>query len=131
MQLETFKSEIGQILDRYQIPMDDKSFILEKVEGQFGALAQEMTKFVQAERLKDQEKMVAYEQQVKAAVSGSTQKAQETVKQAYKIGVKEGIGQAPKAAAGPSLFNILLTSGLLALAGFVVFREFFPKKKDE
>lgn len=131
MQLEAFKTEISQILDRYQIPMDDKSFIMEKIDGGLGDILKEVRKHVDAERGKSQEQMLAYEKQVKKVVADTLRKAQENVKQAYQVGVREGMGQAPKASGGMGLFQILIVSGLLILAGFVVFREFFPKKEGK
>lgn len=127
MQLEAFKTEIGQILDRYQIPMDDKSFIMEKIDGGLGEIVAEVRRHIDSERGKSHDQMLAYEKKVKEVVAQTLRKAQENVKQAYQLGIREGLGQAPKSA-GPGLFQILITGGLLVLAGFVVFREFFPRK---
>jgi len=134
MQLQEFKNEIGQILERYQIPMDDKSFIMDKIEGQIGAVAQEVVKITNAEREKEALQVNQLKEKARGAINGTLEKARMSVKQAYNLGVQEGAAEAIKAQ-GPNWTQIALTGGVLLLAsyaGFTLIRDFwFSKKKDE
>lgn len=134
MQLQEFKNEIGQILERYQVPMDDKSFILDKIEGQIGAVAQEVVKITNAEREKDAQQVVQLKEKARSVVNGTLDKARTSVKQAYQLGLQEGAAEALKTQ-GPNWTQIALTGGVLLLAsyaGFTLIRDFwFSKKKDD
>lgn len=129
MQLEALKAEIGTILGRYQIPMEDKTFILEKIEGEIGGLAGKVASHVKTEREKDFAQMSAYEQKAKEAVQATVKRAEGAVKQAYKLGLQAGLSQV-KESTQVDWTKILLTVGLLGLAAFVIFREFFSKRRE-
>ena len=130
MQLEALKNEIGTILGRYQIPMEDKTFILEKIEGEIGGLAGKVATHVKTEREKDFAQMSAYEKKAKEAVALTVRRAEEAVKKAYQMGFQEGLGQT-KNGSQMSWTTILLTVGLLGLGGFVIFREYFGSRERD
>ena len=129
MKVEELKKEVGGILDRYKIPMDDKSFILDKIEGEIGTLAKTAATHVKSEREKDFAKMTDYEKKAKQAVYLTVKNAEEAVKKAHALGYKQGLGQAG-GGAPTNWTTILLTVGLLGLGAFVIFREYFSRKGD-
>jgi hypothetical protein len=133
MRLDELKSEVGQILDRYQVPMDDKSFLLEKIDTQVQTLAQEIVKAVQAEREKDGQQVVQVKEKALGLINGTLEKARLSVKQAYSLGLAEGATKAVENQ-GPNWWMIGLTGGVLLLAsyaGFTLVRDFwFSGKKD-
>lgn len=133
VRLEELKKDVGQILDRYQIPMDDKGFILEKIDGQVNALAAEIVKAVQAEREKDGQQVVQVKEKALGMINGTLEKARMSVKQAYNLGLAEGATKAVEGQ-GPNWTMIALTGGVLLLAsyaGFTLIRDFWFSKKDD
>jgi len=122
MQIEVLKGEIGKILDRYQIPMDDKSFIMEKIEGQVSELAQAVSKRLDEERGKIQSQVQGVTEQAKTAIYGTLEKAKNAVQQAYQLGMREGVGQTAEKP-GFSWFQILILTAALGVAGVFVLRE--------
>lgn len=134
MKIEELKAEVGQILDRYQIPMDDKGFILEKIEGQVSTIAQEIVKAVELERQKDGVQVTEIKEKARGMINGTLEKARMSVKQAYNLGMQEGAVEAIKNQ-GPNWPLLILTGGVVLLAsyaGFTLVRDFwFAKKKDD
>ena len=125
---DNLKQGITQILDRYEIPMDDRTIIIEKVEEEIGTLAGAVGKQVQLERETVRQHMAGIQGQAKASFEDLLGKTKSAVKKAYTMGYKEGLGQGAKVP-GPSWFQIAVTAGLLGLAGFVIVKEFWPKGK--
>lgn len=134
MQLDELKTEVSQILDRYEIPMDDKSFIIDKIEGQISTIAEEVMKAVQSEREKDGMRLQQMREKATGLVNGTLEKARNSVKQAYTLGKTEAMADAIKSQ-GPNWWMIGLTGGVLLLASYASFtlvRDFwFKGKKDD
>jgi uncharacterized protein YjbJ (UPF0337 family) len=122
----SLKDGITQILSRYEIPMDDRTMILEKVEEEIGSLATAVGKQVQLERDTVRQQVGGFQEQAKASFDDLLGKSKSAVKKAYTMGYQEGLGQGAKVP-GPSWFQIAVTVGRLGLAGFVIVREFWPK----
>lgn len=122
MQIEVLKGEISKILDRYQIPMDDKSFIMDKIEAQVSELAQAVSERLDLERGKIQAQVQGVAEQAKGVIHGTLEKAKTAVQQAYQLGMREGVGQTAQKP-GFSWFQILVLTAALGVAGVFVLRE--------
>jgi ElaB/YqjD/DUF883 family membrane-anchored ribosome-binding protein len=120
------KSEIGQILDRYEIPMEDKSYILEKIEGEVAGVAQAINSKIVEEREKIKANVNGMMDQAKNAVHGTLSKAKNAVQEAYRLGMKEGLGQVKET--GPNWMQIAITGAVILVAGIFVVREFLPRR---
>lgn len=137
MKLTELKTEVGQILDRYPIPMDDKSFIIDKIEGQVSGLAEQVVTHIKNERAKDKEQVESIQGQARQAVHEMLNKSQGAVRQAYQLGVKEGLSQAPEPDSIAKnwffWFQLAVGAGVITLAGFVIYWQFFKGqgRRDE
>ena len=132
MDSNSLKQEIGQILDRYQIPMDDKGFILEKIEGEIKALSSMVNTRLEEERGKLQGHVNQLANQAKTYVDGTLSKARNAVQNAYALGRKEGLGLGQSGSTPPkegaSWMQIAITVSIVVVAGIFVLREILPKR---
>jgi uncharacterized protein YjbJ (UPF0337 family) len=128
METESLKTEIGQILDRYKIPMDDKGFILEKIESEIQDLSQVIGKRLEDERARLQGQVTLVAGQAKTYVDNALDKARNAVKSAYNLGRKETLGQASVEKPGMNWMQISITIAVLVIAGVFVIRELLPKR---
>ena len=120
------KGEISDILSRYNIPEDDRSLVLERIEGEFEAMVQAMTQKVMEEHASAMAKMGGTQGDARKSVEGVVSQAKASVKKAYKLGYQEGLAQTSPSK--PSWVQIGFLVGILALATVVVVREFLPRK---
>lgn len=124
MELLTLKNEVLQVLDRYQIPLDDKSFILEKIDGGVASMAQAVGNQIQIERDQVKAKMDELAQKANQGIATTLHKAQDSVHKAYDMGLKEGADKV-NASSGPSFIQIAMIVGGVALIGLIIYKEFF------
>ena len=143
---EPVQEEIAGILGRYNIPGEDRSFIMEKIEEEVNRNAvsvDDAVKVAQKELLKrgDQLKKQALgavthvKRQADGAVNTTLTKARYAVRKAYARGRQEGTqqglaqgkAQQEKASSGPSTFQVVVMVGIVAFAGLAIYRQFFAK----
>jgi hypothetical protein len=128
------KKEIDEFMGRYNIPSDDKTLLMERIEEEFGNAAKNVAtvvgQTVVEERAHTIQKAEDFRRQALGALSDTVGQAKSAVKKAYALGLKEGLGQT-SAMNRPSIFQIGMMTGLLAIAGVVVYREFFSKDKEK
>jgi hypothetical protein len=142
---EPVQDEIAGILGRYNIPGEDRSFIMEKIEEEVNRNAvsvDDAVKVAQKELLKrgDQLKKQALgavtqvKREADGAVNTTLAKARNAVQRAYSKGRQEGqhqgLAQAKEQekSSGPGIFQIVIMVGIVTFAGLMVYREFFSKR---
>jgi len=120
------KKEVADILTRYNVPMDDRDFILEKLDRAV-SLVMTAQKNAFENQLVDIRKEIEVDRnQVRKEVEGIRGSAlsklsgiRSEVDRAYEEGVSDGMSQAPSSV-GPSTFTIVLGIFFAALAVTVV-----------
>ena len=130
----TLKKEINEFMGRYSIPSDDKTLLMERIEEEFGSAAKNVAtvvgQTVAQERAQTIQKSEDFRRQALGALSETVGQAKSAVKKAYEMGLKEGLGQT-SVMNRPSIFQIGIMTGLLAIAGVVVYKEFFSNKDKD
>lgn len=122
----SLKSEISGILERYEIPMDDRDLIIERIDSEMGNLAETVSREISRERSQVKERFDGFAREAKEALGATLERGQDAARRAYSLGYQEGLSQTKQ---GPGMLQIVIGAGLLGLAVFVVVREFLPKKK--
>lgn len=131
--VETLRKELDDILKKYQIPMDDRGFVIEKVEdaingimkiqhGVFSDKLGEIREDLSAER----EKVHSQVEGLKKAAAEKIADAHDKIGQAYEKGASDGAKDA-ESNQGPSTLNIVLAIFFAALAFVVVAGMVFGK----
>jgi hypothetical protein len=131
--LDEVKKEVEAILVRYEIPMDDRMLISEKIERAVeGAISRQNAFYegqidqVRNQISRERKAVLGKVKGIHADAISKTNLAVGKVQQAYDKGVDDGLSQAKKDTS-PSTFQVLIGLGLLALAGVVVFGGLFKK----
>jgi len=133
----TLKKEVSDILSRYNVPMDDRSFILEKLD-QAMSLVITAQKNAFENQLVDIRKEIEIDRnQVRKEVEGIRGSAlsklsgiHSEIDKAYEEGISDGMSQAPSSV-GPSTFTIILGIFFAALAITVVAGGLFSSHPSE
>lgn len=129
---DTLKNEIKAFFTRYNIPMDDREMIVEKIEKEIGekahSVGEALGRVLDAEKKAILQQTDNYRRQALGAVGKVMQQARGAIKKAYQLGYKDGLEQA--SSSGPGLLQIALVAALVILAGCFVYREFFAPRGE-
>jgi len=121
------KREISQILGNYDVPLEDRSLLLEKIEEEVSRVVELVGKTISEDREKTRQGIESFRKETMDAVSEVVARGRSAAQKAYELGYRKGL-EASRST-GPSAFQVVLTVGLLGLAAFVVVREFLPRKR--
>lgn len=126
-ELESLRTEINGILTRYDVPMDDRTLVSERVEESIGRILSHQKRAFLSEVEKIREEIHSERGQVakKLGAIHSAAKSQMGRKLlgAYQSGLQQGLSQTK----GPGLLQVLLAVAVLGLAGFVVIQGLFRR----
>lgn len=129
--INEMKGEIDRVLLRYRVPMDDRTFVLEKVDALRSLMDSERAEFqegIGAVRTEINRERDTVRREVAGIRDTAVQHVgtfEAKVEEAYQDGLAQGAADHPPR---PGLFQILIGVSLTALAAFIVLREIFPKK---
>ncbi len=141
--IEVLKGEIGTILTRYKVPLDDRSFIMDKIDEGVGNVLESQKKTFEEglrqfrdEIISERENVRGEVETIKKSATSAISRMDKRVKAAYQEGVSEGLSQAKPAKAeveekkseGPSLFQVVVGLSLVTLAIAVIAGAFSSKK---
>ena len=113
------KRVVGPILVRYRVPMDDQSLIFEKIDNSVSSLTNAFAK-VHGDLKSDMDGKLA------DAVRRMASKAYKMKEDSFQKGLAQG--EEKSKSQGPGTLTIVMTIGLLALAGFVIVDHVFLRK---
>jgi len=130
--VQTLRDELEGILRKYSIPMEERSYIIEKVGGAVGAIAS-IQRGIFDEKIDEIRKEIGSERQnvrqsidgIKRAAISQIVKANHKVDEAYDRGLAQGAETIPKG--GPGSMGIILGLFFAALAFVVVASNLFKK----
>lgn len=131
--IEQLKSDIGGILTRYHVPLEDRSYVLEKIEETVMALLDgERSSFQQAvqgvrSQIELERKNVQAEVgKIRDAATANMDIAKSKIDEAYQEGFAQGqMNTAAATPARPSTFQVLLGVTLAVVALIVAARSIF------
>ncbi len=129
--LEHLKKDIDDILTRYNVPMDDRLLIIEKIDKSSQSMIGNLRDEFDGEIQDIQSQLSAERELIKKQVvnihrnaSSKVGQIKDHVGKAYKDGFMEGMNQGSKSS-GPSFFQVTITMALVALAGIIIFKGLF------
>ena len=132
------KKDVDNLLKGYNIPMDDRLLIVEKVEeSMVGVLKAQKMAFDQAvENIKgeigaERDNVRKQVDEIKASAVSELSKIKIKIDDAYDDGLEDGLSQAPPTSKGPSTFVVVLGIFFATLALTVVAGHFFSKKDSK
>ena len=131
-EIATLTGDVKAVLDRYNIPLDDKSFILDKIEQGIASLLDRQREAFTGTVETIRQEISGERDHVRGEVDGIRKSAisklseiEKKIEEAYREGVSEGMSQT--APSGMSPFQVLLGLSLLALAIVFVAGTLFKK----
>lgn len=132
--VQGLRDELESILKKYHVPMDDRSFILEKIGGAVGTISS-IQKGIFDEKLEELGKGLGAEREaarrdienVKRAAIEKIVEANHKVDEAYDRGLAQGADSTQKISPGTT--GVVLALFFAALAFVVVATSLFKKKE--
>jgi hypothetical protein len=124
------KEEINGILSRYGIPLDDRSFILEKVEESVNSILNEQIAAfqrsidgVRGEISLERENVRKEVDKIKQVAFSNLSDVQVKINEAYEEGFSQGQSDTPAPSSGPSTFQVVIGLSLVTIALVIAARK--------
>lgn len=135
--IQSLRRDLGDFLQRYEIPLDDRTFIVDRVEEAIGSILsiqknifEESLENIRREMDRDRQKVKNGIEALKEVALEKLEDLRGRIGEAYQRGISEGMKKADavESSSGSRMLNIALALFFAALAFVVVAGNLFGGK---